>query len=84
MMEQVSPYAYSYTAFSECSPNSLGENDNKKPNKVQPFSNVDILLETIKATVTKCGTLILCNNTLQIVCDLMTFGQGYDKKQVKK
>ena len=42
--------------------------------------NVELFSETIKATVTKFGTKVLCDVALQNIYSTMTFTQGQGKK----
>ena len=76
---------YHYAKFGDCSFNSLWENGSGvtygSP-AVRPSENLTIELysETIRATVTKFGTKVLCDEALQNIYSTMTFTQGQGKK----
>ena len=51
-----------------------------RPSVRHKNSNVELFSETIKATVTKFGTKVLCDEALQNSYSTMTFTQGQGKK----
>src|SRR6056300_1557496 len=53
----------------------------QKSQNVRPNSNVELFSETIEATVTKCGTMVLCDKVLQKICGSLTFIQGQGQKK---
>ena len=51
-----------------------------RPSVRHKNSNVELISETIKATVTKFGTNVLCDVALQNIYSTMTFTQGQGQK----
>ena len=82
---------YHYAKFGDCSFNSLRENGSGVTYgspavcpSVRPPENLNIELysETIRATVTKFGTKVLCDEALQNIYSTTTFTQSIKVKQL--
>ena len=75
---------FHYGKFGDCSFNSLRENGYRVtygcPSVRHKNLNVEFFSETIKATVTKFGTKVLCDVALQNIYSTVAFTQGQGKK----